>query len=723
MKGGIHRNRRQYRLIHEFYFGKVDPKEYAIHHCDFNSKNDRIENLKSILHEDHRKIHSEKMIGQNNPYHRMSEEWKQKFSYHPGDKNGRYSGHSNEDILEEARSLYREIGKFTHVEWVKRAKEKGMPQYLNNDFRFGSWNNFKSQVINNHKVKSVEFYGYEDVYNITVEDNHNYFIVTSSEDDDFVKSSGVCVKNCGEIVLSPYDSCRLLLINFYSFVKDPFTDKAEFDFDKLNIVSQKAQRLSDDLVDLEIEQIEKIIKKIENDPEPDAVKFPELSMWTKINEMAKTGRRTGLGVTGIGDTLAALGITYGSDESIEMVEKLYKTMTVAAYRSSCILAKERGAFPIHDHAKEKDHPFLKRIWDEDREIYDISRTTGRRNIALTTTAPAGTVSILSQTTAGIEPAFLLRYTRRRKITDFEENVTIDHIDDSGDKWTEYEVVHHGFKKWMEISGEEDIEKSPYYGSTSDSIDWIQKIKLQAAAQKWICHSLSNTCNVPADTTVEDVKRIYEAGWKLGCKGVTVYRAGSRDGVLIGEDDGSAVVFKENIAPERPKDLHCHIHQATIKGEDWTILVGLLNDRPYEIMGGLSQYVEIPKKCKEGILVKRPRKTMASIYDLEYGTNGDITKLKDVVAIFDNPDYSAFTRTISLALRHGAPIQFVVEQLQKDKDADLFSFSKVISRVLKNYIVDGTESGTQVCPNCESEGSLRYLEGCVQCASCGWSRCS
>jgi len=527
---------------------------------------------------------------------------------------------------------------------------------------------------------------------------------------------------CGEIILSPYDSCRLMVVNLLSFVEDPFTKTAWFDFEKMATVVQKAQRLMDDMVDLEIEQVDKILQKIESDPESDDVKAIEKNMWVKVKEQALTGRRTGLGVTAVGDALAALGIRYGDRTSIKTVEKFYKTLALNAYRSSCNMAKERGAFPIHDHDRELGHEFLTRIWDSAPDIREMSQKYGRRNIALTTTAPAGSVSTLTQTSSGIEPAYLLKYTRRKKLTENDIDGRVDFVDSVGDRWQEYDVYHHGYQQWMNVAGQDDITASPYFGATSDDIDWVQKVKVQAAAQKWICHAISNTTNLPADASVETVKDVYMAGWKSGCKGVTVYRAGCRSGVLLDKNAKSST-FRLNGAPKRPIELDCEIHHANIKGEAWTILVGLMEGRPYEVMGGLAQYVEIPKKYKVGVIIKHPRKSINSVYDLRFGENGDEIVLKNIVSLFDNPNYSAFTRTISLALRHGAPIHYVVEQLQKDRDADLFCFSKVIARVLKSYIENGTKPGKTVCANCSAEDTLGYQEGCVMCTSCGHSACS
>ena len=544
---------------------------------------------------------------------------------------------------------------------------------------------------------------------------------------------------CGEIILSPYDSCRLMVVNLLSFVDNPFLPSAKFDYDKMAEVVQKAQRLMDDMIDLEIEQIEKILEKIQSDPEPISVKQIEKDMWINIKNQATLGRRTGLGVTAVGDALAALGIKYGSKKSINLVESFYKCLSINSYKSSCEMARDRGAFPIHSHDKELGNAFLERIWAEDPEILKLSKKYGRRNIALTTTAPAGSVSTLTQTTSGIEPAFMLHYTRRKKLTGQDADGRVDFVDDSGDKWQEYTVYHHGFKRWINtikadkgeaISDEKLVEMSPYAGSTANEIDWVSKVKMQAAAQKWVCHAISNTTNLPQDVDIETVKDVYMTGWKLGCKGVTVYREGSRSGVLVKKEESQDRIktnqeIRTNSAPKRPDGLACDIHQASISGEPWTIVIGLMNNMPYEIFGGKSEYVEIPRKYTSGTLIKRPRKSMDSKYDLRFGKDDDELTIRDIVKIFDNPNYSAFTRTLSLALRHGAPVHYICEQLQKDKDADLFSFSKVIARCLKKYIIDGTKPGNGMIKcNCESQDqcNIVYQEGCVTCLSCGFAAC-
>ena len=529
---------------------------------------------------------------------------------------------------------------------------------------------------------------------------------------------------CSEITLSAYDSCRLLLLNLTSFVENPFQDNARFDYELFTSHAQKAQRLMDDLIDLEIECVDRIIAKIKKDPESKDAKRVELELWQKIRKAALDGRRTGLGVTGLGDTLAMLNLNYGSPNSIQETEDIYRTLAIAAYKSSCQLAAERGAFPVYNYEQEEGHPFMERLFKAYPQLRHLHREHGRRNIALTTTAPCGSVSTLTQTTSGIEPAFMLKYTRRKKINPNDPDAQVDFVDDLGDKWQEFDVYHHNFKKWMDATGGVEIEDSPYAGSTANEIVWESAVDIQAAAQLWVCHAISKTINLPSDVSVDDVKKVYWRGWKQGLKGVTVYRDGSRSGVLVSDDAAAKKQdgFHETPAPKRDETLKCDIHHASIQGEKWTIIVGLMDGKPYEIFGGMANKIEIPRYYKQGTLTKRPRKTKNSIYDLRFGHEGDEFCIKDVVEVFDNPNYSAFTRTISLALRHGAPVSFMVEQLQKDKEADMFSFSRVIARVLKNYIEDGTAASDKVCENCGAEGTLIYQEGCVTCLSCGHGKC-
>lgn len=534
---------------------------------------------------------------------------------------------------------------------------------------------------------------------------------------------------CGELPLG-LDSCRLLVVNLLSFVINPFTKKAKFDYELYSSVCQKAQKLMDDLVDLEIEKIERLIQKIESDPEPEAIKTIELNMWKQFYQSCIQGRRTGTGITALGDCLAALGIKYGSKQSIEITGEIYRQLMINTYKSSCIMAGERGTFPIFNIDMEKKHPFIMQAVSQDKELEKLYKANGRRNIALLTTAPTGSVSTQTQTTSGIEPAYMLSYTRRKKQNPSDKNARVDFVDAMGDSWQEFQVYHHGVKQWMDITGETDITKSPYYGATASDIDWIASVDLQAVAQQSIDHSISKTCNLPENVSKEVVSQVYMRAWEKGCKGFTVYRDKCRDGVLI--DNSEAKKVKDarpldiaiSAAPKRPIELICDIKKAKIQGEQWTIFVGLLNGKPYEVFGGLSKYVDIPNKFKIGKIVKNGKVEDITTYNLILGENDDQMLVKDIANVFDNANYGAFTRTISLALRHGAPTQFVVEQLQKDKHSDITSFSKVIARVLKNYIADGTKSTIERrCSSCGKENSFAYQEKCLTCTSCGWSKCS
>lgn len=519
---------------------------------------------------------------------------------------------------------------------------------------------------------------------------------------------------CGELPLCPEDSCRLLLLCVERFVQNEFTDKAAIDWDEFEKAAYHGQYCMDDLVDIELEQIDKILAKIHLDPEPAAVKSVELDLWQRIKEKCVLGRRTGLGITGLGDAMAMLGIKYGSEESIEFTDKVYRTLAIGSYKASIDMAEQRGAFPAWNLDKEKGHPFIERILKELPKAYQKRyKEHGRRNIANLTTAPAGSVSCLTQTTSGCEPAIFLSYKRRRKVNPGFTG-KVDFIDELGDSWEEYKVYHHGHQKWMEITGETDETKSPYYGATAEEIDPLFKIRIQAAAQKWVDHAISNTTNLPESATPKQVADIYMTAWELKCKGVTVYRAGSRSGVLVKDEpkkqlDGQIV---ETNAPKRPEVLECDLHRSRIKGEEYLIVVGLLNGQPYEVFAGLAQNLEVGKKETKGKLVKKAKKYKLLVGDEEFD---------DIVAQFDNPNYGAFTRTLSTALRHGVPVKYLVEQLRKDKHSDLFSFSSIMARVFaKHYIKDGVKLG-KACPECQSS-NIAYVQGCPTCQDCGYSKC-
>ena len=539
----------------------------------------------------------------------------------------------------------------------------------------------------------------------------------------------VSTNPCGEIVLSALDSCRLLLLNLTKYVNDPFTDEAGIDEETFRTDVMRAQHLMDDLVDLELEAVDRIIEKIKRDPEPENVKKPELTLWRKIRTVGAAGRRTGLGMTGLGDALAMCGVKYGSDESIDFVDGIYRILASAAHESSVQLAEERGAFPACEPSRyAESHPYFDRLRPHiNQDVWKKFMKIGRRNIAISTTAPCGSVSLMTQTTSGIEPVFLLSYKRRKKVTGAQSD-RVDFVDAMGDKWQEYDVVHHGLSEWMKTTGKTDVSESPYWGASSADVDWLASVRLQAAAQKHIEHSISKTINLPREATKELVNDLYFEAWKSGCKGCTIYRDGCRSGVLVSNDQANELPRKiaETHAPKRPRELTCDVHRATVKGEPYVVLVGLLDDRPYEVFAGLSNKIEIPKKLKRGTLVKNGKNSDGiATYNLIIDVGDDDSLLvKDVVDVFDNPVHGSFTRTISLALRHGVPVSYLCTQLKKDKSSDVTSFSSAIARVLsKSYVKDGTKAVSEgSCAQCGSS-NLSYREGCVTCAGCGWSRCS
>jgi len=514
---------------------------------------------------------------------------------------------------------------------------------------------------------------------------------------------------CGEIPLSAYDSCRLISLNLKSLVKNSFEKNAEFDFNKLQEVAAVGMRLSDDLVELELEKLSNIRHIADTDDEK--------KLWEKLYGAALNGRRTGLGTHGLADALACLNLAYDSDEALGIIEKIYRTLRNAAYEESIYLAQERGAFPAFDWNLEENNEFIQRL---PTKLKDLLAEHGRRNISILTNAPTGSVSIMSQTSSGLEPVFRNSYIRRRKLSHDEHQLEADHVDDLGDRWVEYEVFHHNAQAWLDWQPFDDPGPLPAFFVESDTIDWEQRIAVQAAIQQSIDHSISSTINLPKGTDPELVGRLYMEGWKQGRKGITVYVDGSRSGVLITEKEDESI-FPQRSAPKRPLELECNLHHTTIKGEKWVIMVGIMDAKPYEVMGGLSNLIEIPRDKAKGVLIKNPRKSMNSIYDLRVGTNGDTIIIKDLVKVFDNANHSAFTRMISLGLRHGASIQYVVEQLQKDRDSDMFSFAKCVARVLKNYIPDGQEATEKTCSEC-NEPNLIYVEGCVTCTACGYAKC-
>jgi ribonucleoside-diphosphate reductase alpha chain len=563
----------------------------------------------------------------------------------------------------------------------------------------------------------------------------------------------VSTNPCGEIPLCPNDSCRLLALNLFGYIVNPFTKDAYFNWDLFKSDVIIAQRYMDDIIDLEVEKIDAILSKIESDPEDEFIKLYEINLWKKIKDMTIKGRRTGLGVTAEGDMLAALNLIYGTDEATDFSEEVHKQLKLNAYRSSVIMAKERGAFPIYDFYKESANPFIERIQNEDPELFDIMIQFGRRNIALLTIAPTGTVSIMTQTTSGVEPAFLPVYMRRRKINPQEKDVRIDYVDDEGIAWMEYPIFHHNFELWLTVNGynvdvvksmtieqiDEIVKKSPYYKATSNDVDWVKKVEMQGRLQRHVDHSISVTVNLPEDVTEEIVSKVYETGWLSGCKGITVYRDGSRSGVLISDKDKKEKNnnFHENHAPKRPKRLKGEIHRFQNNLEKWIAVVGLKDGRPYEIFtgklqNGLSYLPNNVKDCEvvknifeieelndDGKLVKVKKKR----YDIEY-TDGDGNKLVHTgLNHAFNPEFWNYAKLISGILRHGMPIHYVYELVDSlnFKEDYINTWKNGVGRVIKKYIKDG-EKGKGGCPNCGSTEGLHYVEGCLVCKSCGSSKC-
>lgn len=746
MIGGRFRNRRQYRLIYEFFNGiNTDYKSFAIHHKDFINTNDNIDNLELMNREEHHRFHSDRIKGDKNPYFKKSDIEKFNFASHPGEKNPKYISITNDEILNHAKELYKKNGKFTSRMWIKYAKENKLPQSLWNDFRFKSFADFRNQVVDNHKVVSVEFYGYEDVYNITVDDNHNYNIITKTEDDKYITSGGICVKNCGEITLCPYDSCRLLAINLYGYVVNPFTSEAYFDWDLFKEHVIYAERFMDDIVDLEVEKIDMILEKIETDPEPENIKNVERETWIKIKEMTLKGRRTGLGVTAEGDMLAALGLRYGTTEATDFSTQVHKTLAINAYKSSAIMAKERGSFPIYEYERELNNPFIQRLKDDDAELDAMLKQWGRRNIALLTIAPTGSVSIMTQTTSGIEPAYLVSYKRRRKINPTDKSGRVDFIDAEGVKWEEYNVFHHKFETWLEINGynvdevkqmkdadlKPIIEKSPYFKATSNDVDWVEKVRMQGNIQKYVDHSISVTVNLPNNATEEIVSKVYETGWKSGCKGITVYRDGSRQGVIISNEGTTQNVVKEpqeNNAKPRPKKLECEVVRFTNNKEKWVGFLGLMTDEkgqkyPYELFTGVLDEFYIPASVEKGEIVKYKAEGEKSRYDFVYiDKDGYKVTMEGLNRAF-NREFWNTSKLISAFLRHRIHLPSVInliDGLQLDSDTAAFgTWKSGIKRIIKKYINSNIVG--EKCPECNSQ-DLTYEAGCKTCRNCGWSKC-
>ncbi|MGE5943311.1 MAG: adenosylcobalamin-dependent ribonucleoside-diphosphate reductase [Flavobacteriales bacterium] len=550
----------------------------------------------------------------------------------------------------------------------------------------------------------------------------------------------VSTNPCGEIPLCPYDSCRLLAINLFSYVDNPFTKEASFDFELFKKHIAAAQRIMDDIIDLELEKIDAILNKIDADPELDEVKATERNLWMNIKKKAQEGRRTGIGITAEGDMLAALGIQYGSEAGNAFSLEVHKTIAIEAYRGSVHLAKDRGAFLVFDAEREKNNPFIQRLKEADSKLYYDMLEYGRRNIALLTIAPTGTTSLMTQTTSGIEPVFLPVYKRRRKVNPGDKEARVDFVDEVGDSWEEYVVFHQRFKQWMEVNGMDTsvnysqkeinklIKKSPYHKATSNDVDWLSKVRMQGAIQKWVDHSISVTINLPNDATEELVGELYLKAWEVGCKGVTVYRDGSRSGVLIANDDKEDK--NQNILTpfpkKRPDCLDADVVRFQNNKEKWIAFIGLIEGKPYEIFTGLADDEDgilIPRWVNEGTIIKNRNEDGSSRYDFQYkNLRGYKTTIEGLSHKF-NPEYWNYAKLISSTLRHGMPIDKIVDlinSLQLDSES-INTWKNGVVRALKRYVEDGTQVKGQVCDACKSE-NLIYQEGCLTCKDCGSSKC-
>ena len=554
----------------------------------------------------------------------------------------------------------------------------------------------------------------------------------------------VSTNPCGEIPLCPYDSCRLLAINLYSYVKDPFTAQATFDFELFRQHVQLAQRIMDDIIDLEAEKIEKILEKIDSDPESVEVKQSERHLWEKIRQKTLLGRRTGVGITAEGDMLAALGLRYGTEEATDFAEQVQKSLALAAYNSSVQMAKERGAFAIYDAKREEQNPFIQRLREADPQLYTAMTTYGRRNIACLTIAPTGTTSLMTQTTSGIEPVFLPVYKRRQKVNPNDAESRVDYVDETGDAFEEYIVFHHKFVTWMEANGyptskrytqaEVDnlVAKSPYFKATSNDVDWLMKVRMQGRIQKWVDHSISVTINLPSDVSEDLVNQLYVEAWKCGCKGCTVYRDGSRSGVLISTDNKKKKKEDCNcmqapiIVAKRPRELDADVVRFQNNREKWIAFVGLLNGRPYEIFTGLADDEEgimLPKNSAKGTIIKSYDEDGQKHYDFQFkNKRGYKMTIEGLDGKF-RPEYWNYAKLISGVLRYGMPIDQVIKLVQgmELNNESINTWKNGVERALKKYLPNGTVAKGQTCPNCGQE-TLVYQEGCLICTNCGASRC-
>lgn len=886
----------EHRFIYEQLTKTTIEKGNVIHHIDHNTQNNSFGNLQLMSVTEHNKHHSVNMLGDKNPYHKMTDEWKYNFASRKGSQNHTYLNVSGNEIKQYALNLTKKLGqRFSNNDWQIYAKENNLPQnfsqhrlneigmnltqlakwaasesgfenidtdprlvktymkmlengynakiegnevlvekrcelcgeyfwtshnlreisycslkcsntILNSDKdikekRTSSVNlayNKKSDItkeqqlkiysdlkfsknetplckdwedackknnvpcrlktkhgfqsfkevkehgdLYNHKVISVELDGFEDVYNGTVDDVHNYYIGGFEELTEKNKRKWLSINtfNCGEIPLSVGDSCRLLALNLYSYVRNPFTKEASFDFELFKQHCIIAQRLMDDIIDLELEKIDKILEKIESDPEPERIKLTEIELWNKIKKSAIDGRRAGIGITAEGDMLAAMGKTYGTKEATDLAVEIQKTKAINVYKGSCLLAKERGSFGVFDAKREVNNPFIQRLSSADSELAELLKY-GRRNIALLTIAPTGTVSMMTQTTSGIEPVFMVSYRRRRKINPNEVGSKVAFVDEKGDSFEEYAVFHHKFITWLEVNGydvektkhlpedelKEIIKLSPYHKATSADVDWVEKVRMQGEIQKWVDHSISVTVNLPNDATEDIVSKVYKAAWTNHCKGITVYRDGSRNGVLITNDKKTSEkniskIIKENNATKRPKRIECDVLRFKNNHEQWIGFVGLVDNMPYELFTGLLENFQIPNYVKKGWIVRHKPEDV-SMYNFHYIDKDGIEQEMKCLNRAFNEAYWNIAKMASACLRHRMPIPSlinVIDTLKLGEEDSVVSWKFGIKRMLKNYIIETDKPKGQVCQECGST-NFHYSDGCLQCKDCGWSKC-
>jgi ribonucleoside-diphosphate reductase alpha chain len=617
-----------------------------------------------------------------NSYYTTSKSKQNKFS------NGTYTVKESYDlaIIKDADKFCKSIG------FIQKYKQNKLEEYLKLKHNSNNVNKYT------YDIKNVEYIGDEEVYDIMVDNtNHTFWY------------DGFNIANCGEQYLSFFDSCRLLSINLYSFVDNPFTDHAKFNYKLLSEKSKLAARIMDDLIDLELESIDRIIEKIHNDPEEQETKQPGLNLWNRIKQACKNGRRMGIGITGLADCLAALNIKYDTNGGIDIIDKGFQEIKYSCYEQSIELGKTLGTFPDWKKNTDNNCPFFLRFKEDNRgkKIYNNMMKYGRRNIAILTCAPSGTISCLTQTSSGIEPVFQLEYKRRKKIVANDKNIKVDFVDDVGEKWQEFTMVHPKVKEWQKITNKTDINKSPWYNCCANDINWKKRVEMQQTIQKHVCNSISSTINLPEDTSVETVQDIYTAAWKAGLKGITVYRQNSRSGVLLdkSQKDGNIIM--------RPKRVPCDVHHTSVGGKPYFVLVGLLDGQPYEIFAGKNKGL-IKNSIKTGEIVKKCKGFYKAMFE-------DDNEISPITATSSDIE-ETITRLASACLRAKIDLDLLTQQLEKvgGDNAEMHTFSKALVRVLKKYIVDGTIVKGEVCPECGSK--LIRKEGCWGCESCIYTKC-